>query len=137
MIALSLVAAMSPRLPTATSQSFALRPRAPVRMAVLDTEATDALAEQPPASPLMQSVVDAVQRACENPDREGQESYGDWLRDADRNSVLDALRGIRGRKCVWWLDAPRPLRVVVRPKGPEPLRLNGCLRLHRDLRLQP
>ena len=75
---------------------------------VLSTALEDAL-----ACPHLQSVLVAAQRAVANPDLDAQESYGDWCRDVERCGVLDSLRGIRGRKKAWWLDSPRPLRVVV------------------------
>ena len=61
---------------------------------------------------LLQSVADAAIAAVSNVDPDAQEAYGDWIRDERRLACIAALQGLRGRKLVWWLDSPRPLRVV-------------------------
>ena len=61
---------------------------------------------------LLEAVVGAAERAVADPDPGGQEAYGDWIREELSAPCTDALTGLRGRKLVWWLDAPRPLRAV-------------------------
>ena len=61
---------------------------------------------------LLEAVVGAAERAVADPDPGGQEAYGDWIREELSAACTDALTGLRGRKLVWWLDAPRPLRAV-------------------------
>ena len=61
----------------------------------------------------LRAVRDSVINAIENIDPDGQEAYGDWIREDMRKAVLAALTGLRGRKLFWWLDAPRPVRVVI------------------------
>ena len=58
---------------------------------------------------LLEAVVGAAERAVADPDPGGQEAYGDWIREELSAPCTDALTGLRGRKLVWWLDAPRPL----------------------------
>ena len=65
-----------------------------------------------PLDRLLQAVVGAAKRAVADPDPGGQEAYGDWIREELSAPCADALTGLRGRKLVWWLDAPRPLRAV-------------------------
>ena len=39
---------------------------------------------------------------------DGCEYYGDWVDKAQKALLLEQLRGLRGRKLVWWLDSPLP-----------------------------
>ena len=62
---------------------------------------------------LLLAIIQAAEAAVSNVDNNGQEAYGDWIRNDARLGCIDALEGLRGRKLVWWLDSPRPLRSVV------------------------
>lgn len=68
--------------------------------------------------PLLQTCVEATMACVADPDPNAQEAYGDWCRDNEREALLAAMRGLRGRKLAWWLDAPRPLRAVI-ARGPK------------------
>ena len=70
------------------------------------------IGERAPLPDLLKTVVEATEAAIANVNAGGQEAYGDWMGDKERLQLIEALRGLRGRKLVWWLDAPRPLRVV-------------------------
>ena len=70
--------------------------------------------EYPPVDDaLLKAIVEAAEAAVSNVDNDGQEAYGDWIRNEERLACIAALEGLRGRKLVWWLDSPRPLRSVV------------------------
>ena len=66
-----------------------------------------------PLGPLLEELVAAAEACVLDPDPDAQEAYGDWCRDGARERLVEALRGLRGKKLAWWLDAPRPLRAVI------------------------
>ena len=45
-------------------------------------------------------------------DVDAKDRDGTWCIEANRLALLEALRGTRGRKQLWWMDAPRPLRCI-------------------------
>ena len=65
------------------------------------------------ASPL-DTVVDAALAALEDESclGQGKERDGSWCAQPRVLELQRSLRGLRGRKLAWWLDAPRPLRSV-------------------------
>jgi hypothetical protein len=61
----------------------------------------------------LRQVLEKTRAAVSNFDVDAQEAYGDWCREPERQALIAALDGLRGRKLVWWLDAPKPVRSVL------------------------
>ena len=72
------------------------------------------LLQPPPATgvqsiPLLDGVAAAAVECLAVEQVNGRERDGSWCVDEQKDDLLRALRGLRGRKLAWWLDAPRAL----------------------------
>ena len=70
-------------------------------------------APSPPLGEHLDPLISAIEAVYANVDEAAQEAYGEWCRNDEKDGVSAALSNLRGRKLVWWLDAPRPVRAVV------------------------
>jgi len=64
------------------------------------------------SSPHLATVLRATADALSTTDVDAKDRDGSWCFDAQREALVASMRGLRGRKTAWWLDAPRALRCV-------------------------
>ena len=62
---------------------------------------------------VLSSVINAAVAAASSYNGQGKERDGSWCCEPERRALESSLRGLRGKKLAWWLDAPRPLRALV------------------------